>query len=179
MFCSKLGIAKINTTACHPERNGMVKRFNRIPSRPCSTSTTTSLGHSEISTYLVFRGRAGEHWWEAIILVFGVDCRIPSENALLLPSSLDPIDVNDYTKNWHYHCHQLEPLLLHRSKRHSLSTRSAMTGKLNVVHLRLVSEYIRTCEVSTWGNGENEKTFKTMAWTILSSIMSRPWYNCL
>jgi len=76
-------------------------------------------------------------------LLFGVECRTPSESALLLPSSLDPTDVTDYIENWYCHCHQLELLLLHKSRRHSLSTKSVMTGKLNLVHLvhlRLVSE---------------------------------------
>ena len=30
------------------------------------------------------------------VLLFGVDCRTPSESALLPPSSLDPSDVTDY-----------------------------------------------------------------------------------
>ena len=99
-LCQLLGIKKLNTTSYHPQCNGMVERFNR-------TLKTMLRKHA---------GRFGLQWdrylsvvlWayrntphqatgeKASFLLFGVDCRTPSEAALLPPTPLEPTTVENY-----------------------------------------------------------------------------------
>jgi len=134
--CSKLRITKLNTTAYHPECDGMVKRFNRtLKSMLCKHTDKFGTHWDNYLSGLLWAYRNTPHestGKKPSFLLLGVDCRTPSESVLLPPSSLHPTDVTDYR---HYHCHQQEPLLLLRSKRLNLSTRSVMTGKQNPVSL--------------------------------------------
>ena len=99
-LCTLLGITKLNTTAYHPQCNGMVERFNR---------TLKSLLRKHAA-------RFGPQWDEYLsgvlwaycnvphestgekpsFLLFGVDCRTPTEAALLPSSPLEPTTVETY-----------------------------------------------------------------------------------
>ena len=98
--CSMLGIAKLNTTAYHPECDGMVERFN------CTLKTM-------IRKHVDKFGRQWEKYLSGILwsyrntphdstgekpsyLLFGFDCRSPTEAALLPPTPVKPTDVSDY-----------------------------------------------------------------------------------
>ena len=98
--CAHLGIAKLNTTAYHPECDGMVERFNR---------TLKAMLRKHV-------GRFGTQWdwylsgvlWayrntphdttgeKPSYLLFGMDLRSPTEAELTSPSELNPISVTDY-----------------------------------------------------------------------------------
>lgn len=98
--CSSLGIKKLNTTAYHPQCDGMVERFNR---------TLKTILRKHAGTY----GRQWDRYLPGVLwaywntpheatrekpsfLLFGMDCRTPSEAAYLKPTNLYPIDVDDY-----------------------------------------------------------------------------------
>lgn len=98
--CKLLGIEKLNTTAYHPQCNGLVERFNR-------TLKTALRKHAakfglEWDRYLpgvlwAYRNTPHESTGEnPSYLLFGVDCRTPTEAALLPPTHLQPTEVEDY-----------------------------------------------------------------------------------
>ena len=91
--CSLLGITKYNTTAYHPQCNGLTGRFIR-------TLKTMIQKHAV---------RFGAQWDRYIhgvlwayrntkpsFLLYGIDCRYSTESAFLPPSDVDPADPVDY-----------------------------------------------------------------------------------
>jgi len=98
--CSKLGITKMNTTAYHPECDGMVKRFNlTLKAMLRKHADKFGIQWDKYLPGLLWAYRNTPHkstGEKPSFLLFGVDCRTPSESALLPPSSLDPTDVADY-----------------------------------------------------------------------------------
>ena len=98
--CSSLGIKKLNTTAYHTQCDGMVERFNR-------TLKTILRKHADTygcqwDRYLpgvlwAYRNMPHEATGEKpSFLLFGMDCRTPSQAAYLKPTDLYPTDVDDY-----------------------------------------------------------------------------------
>ena len=98
--CEKLGIQKLNTTAYHPQCNGLVERFNR---------TLKTMLRKQAATY----GSQWDQflsgtWWaycntpheatgeKPSFLLFGIDCRTPSEAALLPPVQSEIEEFTDY-----------------------------------------------------------------------------------
>ena len=98
--CNSLGIKKLNTTAYHPQCDGMVERFNR---------TLKTILRKHADTY----GRQWDRYLPGVLwayrntpheatgekpsfLLFGMDCRTPSQAAYLKPTDLYPTDVDDY-----------------------------------------------------------------------------------
>ena len=98
--CKLLGIKKLNTTAYHPQCDGMVERFNRTLNAMIRKHVT-QFG-KQWDQYLpgllwAYRNTPHESTGEKpSYLLFGMDCRSPSEAALLPPSALQPVDVEDY-----------------------------------------------------------------------------------
>ena len=98
--CEMLGIKKLNTTAYHPQCDGMVERFN------CTLKTILRKHAAKFGNqwdrYLpgvlwAYRNTPHESTGEKpSFLLFGIDCRTPTEAAYLPPSSVHPADVNDY-----------------------------------------------------------------------------------
>ena len=99
-ICKLLGIHKLNTTAYHPQCNGMVERLNR-------TLKTALRKHAarfgvQWDKYLpgvlwAYRNTLHESTGEKpSFLLFGMDCRTPTEAALLPPTQLMPTEVEDY-----------------------------------------------------------------------------------
>ena len=98
--CKLLGTKKLNTTAYHPQCDGMVERFNR-------TLKTALRKHAirfgnQWDTYLsgilwAYRNSPHDSTGEKpSFLLFGMDCRSPTEAALLPPEPLLPTKVDDY-----------------------------------------------------------------------------------
>ena len=99
-ICKKLGIRKLNTTVYHPECDGMVERFNRTLKTALRKHAATY--GSQWDKYLsgiLFAYRNIPHdstGEKPSYLLFGMDCRTPTEAAFLKPSSLQPGDTQDY-----------------------------------------------------------------------------------
>ena len=98
--CQLLGIKTLHTTSYHPQCDGMVERLNR-------TLKTILRKHAaqfgvQWDTYLggvlwAYRNTIHESTGEKpSFLLFGIDCRMPTEAALLPPHSLEPAAVTDY-----------------------------------------------------------------------------------
>ena len=99
-LCTVLGIKKLNTTAYHPQCNGMVERMNR-------TLKTMLRKHAgkfglQWDQYLpgvlwAYRNMPHDSTGEKpSFLLFGMDLRTPSEAALFPPSRLEPTMVENY-----------------------------------------------------------------------------------
>ena len=102
-ICKLLGTKKLNTTAHHPECDGMVERFNR---------TLKTMLRKHVSKYgkqwdrhlfgVVWAYRNTPHdstGEKPSFLLFGTDCRTPSEAALLPPHPVEETSVEDYREN--------------------------------------------------------------------------------
>ena len=98
--CALLGIQKLNTTAYHPQCNGMVERFNRTLKGMLRTHAT-KFG-SQWDRYLAgvlyaYRNTPHESTGEKpSFLLFGLDCRTPAEASLLPSTAVVPTDIDDY-----------------------------------------------------------------------------------
>ena len=99
-ICSLLGIKKLNTTLYHPQCDGMVERLNRTL-KAMLRKHASQFG-TQWDTYLpgllwAYRNTVHESTGEKpSFLLFGIDCRTPSEAALLPPNSVESMDVSDY-----------------------------------------------------------------------------------
>ena len=98
--CKLLGIKKLNTTAYDPHCDGMVVRFNRT--LKMMLWKHASVHGNQWDCYLsgvllAYRNTPHESTKEKpSFLLFGFDCRSPTEAAYLPPDSLQDIDITDY-----------------------------------------------------------------------------------
>ena len=99
-LCKMLGIDKLNTTAYHPQYDGAVERFNQ-------TLKTALRKHAarfgcQWDQYLLgilwaYRNTPHSSTGEKpSFLLFGLDCRTPTEAAYLPVTEISPTDVSDY-----------------------------------------------------------------------------------
>lgn len=99
-LCTMLGIHKLNTTSYHPQYNGMVERFNHtlikmLQSRATKYGTQWDKYLSEV--LWAYRNTPHESTGEKpSFLMFGLDCRSPTEAAFLPTITVQPTDVTDY-----------------------------------------------------------------------------------
>ncbi len=95
-----LGTRKVNTTAYHPQCDGMVERFNRTL-KAMLRKHAAQFG-PQWDRYLpgvlwAYRNTPHESTGEKpSFLMFGVDVRTPTEAALLPPNPVEPCEVEDY-----------------------------------------------------------------------------------
>ena len=98
--CRLLGIKKLNTTAYHPQCDGMVERFNR-------TLKTMLRKHADVfgkqwdkflpGVLWAYRNTPHDSTGEKpSFLLFGIDCRSPTEAACLKPADIYPVNIDDY-----------------------------------------------------------------------------------
>ena len=98
--CRLLGITKLNTTAYHPQCNGMIERMNRTLKAMLRKHVAKFGGQWD--TYLpgvlwAYRNTPHKSTHEKpSFLLYGIDCRSPTEDALLPTENLEPTDVTDY-----------------------------------------------------------------------------------
>ena len=98
--CSLLSIQKMNTTAYHPECDGMVEWFNRTL-KSMMLKRVAQFGaqwNKDLSAILwaywnMSHETTGE---EPSFLLFGWDCRSPTEAALLPTEDVTRMSVSDY-----------------------------------------------------------------------------------
>ena len=99
-ICKKLGIRKLNTTAYHPECDGMVERFNRTLKTDIQKHAATyGPQWDRYLSEILFAYRNIPHdstGEKPSYLLFGVDCRTPTDAEFLNPTSLQLTDIQDY-----------------------------------------------------------------------------------
>ena len=98
--CALLGIEKLNTTAYHPQCDRLTERFN------CTLKTMLRKHAAQYGAqwdrYLsgvlwAYRNTPHEATGEKpSFLLFGLDCRSPTEAALLPPNSLESMEMSNY-----------------------------------------------------------------------------------
>ena len=98
--CQLLGVKKLNTTSYHSQCDGMVERFNRTLKTMLRKHASKFGGQWD--NYLP--GVLWAYWntphestgEKPSFLLFGMDCRSPTEAALMPPSPIQVTDVSDY-----------------------------------------------------------------------------------
>jgi len=99
-WCELLGIKKLNTTAYHPECDGMVERFNRtLKTMLCKHALRfgNQWDHYLSGVVWAYRNVPHESTGEKpSFLMFGVDLRTLTEAALLPPTPLESGNIDDY-----------------------------------------------------------------------------------
>ena len=97
--CQLLGITKLNTTAYHPQCDGMVERFNRTLKamiRKYAAQFDDQWDRYLLGLLWAYRNTPHESTGEKpSYLLFVIDCRTPTE-AALLPPSHEPIELSSY-----------------------------------------------------------------------------------
>lgn len=99
-LCSMLDITKLNTTAYHPQCNGMVERFNQML-KSMLRKHAVRFGN-QWDTYLsgilwAYRNTSHDSTGEKpSFLMFELDLRSPTEAAYLNPSKVKPSTVENY-----------------------------------------------------------------------------------
>ena len=98
--CALLGIEKLNTTAYHPECDGMVERFNRTLKsmlRKRVAQFGAQWDKSLSGILWAYRNTPHEATGEKpSFLLFGWDCKSPTEAAFMPPEDVTPTSVTDY-----------------------------------------------------------------------------------
>lgn len=98
--CRLLGIKKLNTTAYHPQCDGMVERFNRTLKtilRKHAARFGNQWDQFLSGVLWAYRNTPHESTGEKpSFLLFGTDLRFPTEAALLPPSEPQWIESDDY-----------------------------------------------------------------------------------
>ena len=127
-----MGIKKVNTTAYHPQTDGLVENFNKTL-RAMTAKHAKKFG-SQWDVYLhhllfAYRTKPHESTGESpFYLLYGRDARLPTEGLLDTPPGPYMVDCEDYQVEVGAGC------LLHgklpgvRLKMHKRSRRSSMTG---------------------------------------------------
>ena len=99
-ICHLLGVEKLNTTAYYPECDGMVERFNRtLKSMLRRRAAEFGNQWDKHLPALLWAYRNAPHdttGEKPSFLLFGWDCRSPTEAALLPVSDVEPTSIRDY-----------------------------------------------------------------------------------
>jgi len=101
--CTMLGIQKLNTTAYHPQCNGLVERYNRTLKAMLRKHVARFGNQWDQFLYGVqwaYRNTPHNTTGEKpSFLLFGVDLRAPSEAALAPLSRVSSVSTEDYREN--------------------------------------------------------------------------------
>ena len=99
-ICKSLGITKLNTTSYHPECDGMVERFNRtLKAMLRKRAAQYGIQWDKHLPAVLWAYRNTPHdttGEKPSFLLFGWDCKSPSEAAMLPPDGAQPTAVDDY-----------------------------------------------------------------------------------
>ena len=164
--CRLLGIKKLNTTSHHPQCNGMVERFNRMLKtmlRKYAAEFGTQWDRYLSGALWAYRNVPHDSTGEKpSFLLYGVDCRTPTEAALLPNHVMEPMEISDYR----------EELVL------SLSTAR-----------RLAAEAIQTAQVkykTVYDRHSCDRNYQVGDWVLVRfpqdetgrmRKLSRPWHG--
>ena len=164
--CGLLGIEKYNTTAYHPQCNGMTERFNR-------TLKTMLRKHAakygnQWDKYLhgavwAYRNTPHESTHEKpSFLMFGRDCRTPTEAALLPPEPIEAADVGDYRQE----------LIMTLSNARKMAAESIQGAQV-----KYKRNYDCKCRVQTYQLGEWIMIYFPQEESGADRKLSRPWHG--
>ena len=99
-ICQCLGVEKVNTSAYHPQTDGLIERFNRTLTDMLAKSVTQGAAEwDEKLPYVLFSYRAslqtstGE---SPFFLLYGRDPRLPTETVLSPPRDCQLWNLDDY-----------------------------------------------------------------------------------
>ena len=99
-ICKKLGVHKLNTTAYHPQCDGMVERFNRTLKTALRKHAATfgcQWDHYLSGVLFAYRNLPYDSTGEKpLYLLFGLHCRMPTEAAYFQPLPVQLADLQDY-----------------------------------------------------------------------------------
>ena len=99
-ICQLLEIKKLNTTAYHPQCDGLTERFNRTLKtmlRKHADQHGTQWDQYLHGVLWAYRNTPHESTGEKpSFLLYGWDCRYPAEAAFLPEIQVDPTDLNEY-----------------------------------------------------------------------------------
>ena len=99
-ICTLLGIKKLNTTAYHPQCDGMVERFNRtLKSMLRKNAAEFGVQWDKYLHGVLWAYRNSPHestGEKPSFLLFVMDCRTPTEAAFLPPFSGDPVNQSEF-----------------------------------------------------------------------------------
>ena len=164
--CGLLGIKKINTSTYHPQCNGLIERFNR-------TLKTALRKHAakfgaQWDKYLhgvlwVYRNTPHESTNEKpSFLLFGTDCRYPTEAAWLPPTAITPTEVQDYR----------EELMLNLS-----SAREIAAEAIQSAQSKYKKNYDRKTDIKEYRMGDWVLIRFPHEETGAKRKLSRPWHG--
>ena len=98
--CSLTGMRKINTSAYHPQTDGMVERMNRTLIQMISKHSKFYGGEwDQYLNYMLFAYRVRPHSSSGsspFMLMYGRKARLPTQTALAVPSLATQLDAEDY-----------------------------------------------------------------------------------
>ena len=99
-LCKMLGVTKLNTTAYHPQCDGAVERFNRtLKTALRKHAARFGCQWDQFLPGILWAYRNTPHsstGEKPSFLLYGVDCRSPTDAAYLPVSSIHPTDITDY-----------------------------------------------------------------------------------
>ena len=164
--CKLLGIQKLNTTAHHPQCNGMVERFNR---------TLKTMLRKHVSKFgmqwdmylsgILYAYRNTPHsstGEKPSFLLFGFDCRHPTEAATLPPKSPNVTEITDYR----------EELVLNLSSARALAAKAISKAQKNQK-----AHYDRHTTISKLRVGDWILIYFPQDETGKHRKLSRPWHG--
>ena len=98
--CALLGVKKLNTTAYHPQCDGLVERYNRtLKTALRKHAARYGVQWDRLLSGVVWAYRNTPHestHEKPSYLLFGLDCRSPTEASLLCPTEVEPTDLVEY-----------------------------------------------------------------------------------
>ena len=95
--CKYLNIKKINTSGYHPQTDGLVERFNSTLIHMISSNNGKDWDKQLPYLLFAYRVTIQESTKESpFYLLYGRDPRLPTENALSMPTTPYMVDLEDY-----------------------------------------------------------------------------------
>ena len=164
--CEMLGIKKLNTTAYHPQCDGMVERFNQT--LKTALRKHASRFGNQWDQYLfgvlwAYRNIPHESTGEKpFYLLFGMDCRTPSEASYLPETPIQLGTVEDYR----------DELVLSLS-----SARELAVASIQRAQAKYKENFDRKAKVLTWKNGDWVLVHFPHEESGKNRKLSRPWHG--
>ena len=165
-----MGIEKLNTTAYHPQCNGLTERFNRTLKTMLRKQAATHGLQWDKYLYGVlwaYRNTPHESTLEKpSFLLFGMDCRQPTEAAFMPPTPTGSLIMCDYRQ-------ELVKVLT--------SARQCAAKTIQKAQKKYKAQYDRTCTVN-----EKSPQYRIGQWVLIrhpqeesgpNRKLSRPWYG--